>query len=289
MPRLHKRAVPITPPGLFEYPNGQTGFSGEVLSLFQALDRQFLQIASSFQSSDHSVPAFLPVTEIQKIDYLGSFPHLVTLPICLNTEPDNLQAFTSNPTSREGYVQLPKTDRVQDILTPAACYHFYIQYQGAELSQPLYLTTRAHCFRRESSYTPLERQWCFNMREIVCIGTNEEVQSFLENCRKQISAWTDRIGIEIKWCPATDPFFNPAKNPKYLVQKLEPNKTEMVFEERLALGSQNYHRNYFGEAFKIRRGREEAYSGCVAFGLERWMSAILSHFGTHPKSWPSLQ
>ena len=97
-----------------------------------------------------------------------------------------------------------------------------------------------------------------------------------------------RLGLPVEFETATDPFFNPSQNPKYLMQRLDPVKHEMIFDGHLAIGSVNFHRNYFGEAFGIERAGEQAFSGCVAFGLERWIFAILSHFGPNPAAWPNL-
>jgi hypothetical protein len=62
----------------------------------------------------------------------------------------------------------------------------------------------------------------------------------------------------------------------------------MVFQGRLAIGSVNFHRNYFGEAFEISRDGREAFSGCVAFGLERWIYAFLERFGMNESDWPDF-
>lgn len=271
------------------YPNGQTSISGPVLKLFRALDREFFKIACKYSAEEHRFPIFIPVAELQKVDYLRSFPQLATFPCCLESVPENLLSFSQkDPLGADGSVQFTNTAPVQDILTPAACYHFYVRFQGQTFPKARYLTTLAQCFRRESHYVPMERQWTFAMREIVCIGTSEEVQEFLGNCRKDVEALMARTGIKVSWDVATDPFFNPSRNPKYLLQKIQPSKTEMVFENRLAIGSVNFHRNYFGEAFKIVREGQEAYSGCVAFGVERWISAILNQFGPNPDQWPQL-
>jgi seryl-tRNA synthetase len=175
------------------------------------------------------------------------------------------------------------------VLTPAACYHFYLEFQGAILESPRIVTTRVTCFRREASYAPLERQWCFSMREIVCIGSEDEVKQFLAGYRERLHAFFIRIGLPIAWENATDPFFNPGRNPKSIMQRLEPVKTEMVFGGRLAIGSINFHQNYFGETFGIRRAGKAAYSGCVAFGLERWIYAFLTHFGWEEADWPAFE
>ena len=37
--------------------------------------------------------------------------------------------------------------------------------------------------------------------------------------------------------------------------------------------------DHFGRAFEIRRGAETARSGCIAFGMERWLYALMQRFG----------
>ena len=126
------------------------------------------------------------------------------------------------------------------------------------------------------------------MREIVCIGAEEDVVAFLSQCRTTVEAFLKQIDLPVTWLAATDPFFDPARNAKYLGQKVAPLKTEIVFDNRVALGSINFHRNYFGEAYSITHGGEAAFSGCVAFGIERWILAILTRFGPAAESWPPL-
>ncbi len=283
-------------------PNGQSSFSGELLALYQALDRMFLAWGADVGAIEHQFPTFIQASELEKLDYFRSFPHLVTFPAALSPEKENVEAFVADH-ARAGEIRPTKLQKICDCLTPAACYHFYITYQGRTLDAPMYLTTRATCFRREAFYEPLRRQWAFGMREIVCIGTSDEVKAFLERYREKATAFFARIGLPIAWEQATDPFFNARSNPKYLAQKLDPVKHEMIFQPvqpvgptfwqganqkvgPTAIGSVNFHRNYFGEAFKIARAGAEAYTGCIAFGMERWIYAILTKFGTDPSGWP---
>lgn len=123
------------------------------------------------------------------------------------------------------------------------------------------------------------------MREIVCIGGEREVQQFLQEVKSRLSALFARLQMDIQWQTAQDPFFDPGNNPKHLLQKLHPNKHEMVFDNRLALGSANYHRSYFGETFQILFNNTHAHSACIAFGIERWLAAF-SALGGNPATWP---
>ena len=269
------------------FENGQSAFSGKALRLFRRLDLLFLSWAEEFQAGQYQFPTFIAASELAKLDYFASFPQLVTLPVTLQPSDENLERFAKGKTlDGRGNVNLTKLAPVRDVLTPAACYHFYIDMQGSSLKESRHVTTRATCFRKESCYLPLQRQWTFSMREIVCIGSADEVTSFLKDARQRVTRFFEDTGLPIKWLGATDPFFKPSQNPKYLMQKLDPVKTEMVFADSLAIGSVNFHRNYFGETFQILRNAEDAYSGCVAFGLERWMYACLSHFGLDEASWP---
>jgi len=277
-------------PGLRWMENGQASLSGPLLDLERRLERLFLAWASAEGAAEHRFPTFLPACELGKLDYFRSFAHLVTFPVALDPEHANLERFVrGEPLSGDGEIRLTRAAPIRDVLTPAACYHFYVAFQGESLAAPRHVTTRATCFRREAQYAPLERQWSFSMREIVCLGTSDEVKAFLARREAAVEALWRRIDLPLEWKHATDPFFDPSRNPKHLAQKLDPVKREMVFQDRLAIGSSNFHRNYFGEAFSIRRGGEDAFSGCIAFGIERWILAIVTRFGTDPAAWPDLE
>src|SRR5205807_9266638 len=94
------------------------------------------------------------------------------------------------------------------------------------------------------------------------------------------------LDLPVDWATATDPFFRPARNPRYLAQRLQPTKHEAVFEGDLAIASVNLHEDHFGAAFDIRRDGRAAVSGCVAFGVERWLYALTRRHGSDPANWP---
>lgn len=274
-------------PGYRWFENGQSALSGDLLRLYHELDRLFLRWAASWRASEYAFPPFIAAAELQKVGYLVSFPHLATFPMTLEPDEKNLQAFSSaDPVNARGEIRWSAAAPIRDVLTPAACYHIYPLFQNRGFDRPVYVTTRAACFRRERQYRPLQRQWSFSMRETVCLGTADEVKEFLEAWQRTLDQFFRAVRLPIRWEKATDPFFNPNRNPKYLLQKLEPVKTEMIFNDSLAIGSINFHRNYFGEAFQIERDGKDIFSGCVAFGLERWIFAFLSRFGRNAADWP---
>ncbi len=291
---------PALVPGLTWDPRGQSTLTGELLTLARRFDALFLAWAAAWRAQELEFPACLPVCDLDRLDYFASFPHLVTLPVTLAREEDNLARFTAanpgasqrgTPADRLELREAGEPGRpivlapIEDALTPAACYPLYRHWQGQSLDGARYATMRGRCFRREEAYLPLERQWNFSMREIVCVGAAEEVGSFLAAMRQRVVAYVARVGLSVRLEAATDPFFRPAQNPRHLAQRLDPVKEEMVFDGRLAIGSLNFHRSFFGEAFAIGRGDGPASSGCVAFGLERWLAAWVRSFGPQPAAW----
>lgn len=271
------------------YDNGLSVISGDLLELYQAIDQLFIRWATTeFNAKDHLFSTFIQAQELEKINYFDSFPHLVTFPICLCPEEDNLRRFIEGkPLSLAGEINLTATTSIREILTPAACYHIYVYLQNKNFDSPVYITTVNNCFRRESHYKPLQRQWNFHMREIVCLGNQNVVEQFLENAREKLKNFFKAIGLPIEWDIATDPFFQPESNPKYIAQIVVPTKIEMIFQD-LSIGSTNLHRDYFGKNFSISMNGETIHSACVAFGLERWVYAFIQHFGEQKENWPNL-
>lgn len=275
--------------GLACHANGQVTLSGPLLRLERELDALFLAWAADCGAVEYRFPPLVPARALDRIDYFHSFPHLATFPVALSRDDAHLRAFAAaRSVGSDGEVCLGALDPVREVLTPAACYPIYAHFQGACLAAALYLTTRATCFRREDRYEPLARQWAFSMREIVCLGRRAEVVAFLQHYRARVAALATALDLPLRFAAATDSFFDPPRNPQHLLQRLAPAKEEMVFDGRLAVGSLNFHRRHFGAAFEISLDGRAAYSACVAFGIERWILAILERFGADPAAWPSF-
>jgi seryl-tRNA synthetase len=272
------------------YDNGLSVIGGDLLKLYRAIDQCFVKWATvNYDAQEYLFPTFIKAAELGKISYFHSFPHLATFPICLSQREENLKRFIEGePLSLAGEIQLTDTEPIREILTPAACYHLYLYLQGRDFTSSSYFTTVNNCFRRENHYLPLQRQWNFHMREIVCLGSRQTVETFLAQSRNLLTQFCQYIGLPIEWETATDPFFQPDCNPKYIAQIVTPTKMEMLFNG-LSLGSLNFHRDYFGTNFQISLNGESIHTGCVAFGLERWIYAFLEQFGQDQENWPNLE
>lgn len=279
---------PIEAPGLSWTANGQATLSGPLLALADRLDRRFLALAARWSAEELRFPTFIAAAELERIDWFRSFPHLATFPVSLDPREANLDRFTGGEPVADGAVHLTDLAPVRDVLSPAACYHLYAHHRGASFDRPRWFTTRATCFRREDHYAPLERQWSFAMREVVCMGTAAEASAFLDEAAALVDALTAEVGLKLRWDLATDPFFRPSRNPQYLMQRIDPTKHELLFDDRLAIASRNLHHDHFGRAFAIERDGRPVHTACMAFGVERWLAAFVRQFGPDEKSWPEV-
>ncbi|HVE45378.1 MAG TPA: hypothetical protein VNA57_01340 [Acidimicrobiales bacterium] len=269
--------------------SGQATLSGPLLDLADRLDRRFVSMSGSWGAEELRFPPLIAAAELERIDYFRSFPHLATFAACLGTEEANLETFTAgDPVGADGSLRLTELAPVTEVLTPAACYHLYAHYRGQVFTGPRWFTTRATCFRREEHYRPLERQWSFTMREIVIMGTAAEARVFLDEATAAVDALVEELGLPLGWTMATDPFFKPSRNPQYLMQRIDPTKHELLFEDRLAIASRNLHHDHFGRAFEIQREAAPVHTACIAFGLERWLAAFVHQFGPDDSRWPAV-
>lgn len=276
------------PLGLSWHPSGQSSLSGPLLALAGRLDRAFLLLAAALWGArEERHPASMPAGTLQRVDYLHSFPHQASFPVRLDPDEANLDAFRAGPVlGPDGDVRLTRLAPAREVLTPAACYHLYAGHEGTSLAGPLYLTTSNTCFRHEARYEPLRRQWSFTMREFVCMGSAPETEAFLAEGRSAVDLLLKRLDVAVEWSVATDPFFRPLQNPQYLMQRVQPSKHEAVYGGELAIGSANQHHDHFGAGFSITRDGGPASSACIAFGIERWLFALVRRHGTDPAAWP---
>lgn len=268
----------------FDVLGGLVTLGPEVLSLKEALERRYLSWAAECGADRMLFPPLLRVRDLVGLDYFRNFPHLPL--VVSRIDAAHL---------KDSYAKGPARDEIpaehlahgEYVLPSAACYNIYIHLRGTRLDGPRYITTVASCFRNEQHYDELKRLWGFTMREIVCIGTAEDVQSHLAAFKERILDFTGRLGLNLQIEVATDPFYEPQSS-RAVMQRLFPQKEELVYQGAggpVAIGSLNFHRNFFGERCDIRAANgEAAFTGCVAFGIERWIHALLDRFQGEPRA-----
>jgi seryl-tRNA synthetase len=267
---------------------GFIGLSKSLRLLSEKIDRRFLDLAFAFDAEQQEFGPLLSVSDLRKIDYFSAFPHLVTFPASAAADDANLREFVlRNGALADGPLVTTRNAPVETVLAPAACYAVYIAMESCDIGVgSRTVTVRGTCFRSETRFEPLIRQPSFSMREIVHLGGARTVKSFLEQARGLVLTIAEEWGLAPSIEVAADPFFDPARSPKYVHATLFPSKHELI-DHDVALSSFNNHRNFFGEAYRVSSKGEPVHTACVAFGIERWIAAILREHGSDPRDWPA--
>jgi seryl-tRNA synthetase len=251
----------------------------ETLQLWAELEARYLRWAAEFDATPVQYPPLLSTADLDSLDYFKNFPQLAVLGSRIRG--DAAEKYSRTGLSGPG-VDAADLEPAGFALPSAACYSVYLGMRGTRLTESRRITTVATCFRHESHYDGLRRLLGFSMREIVCVGSQADVLEHLARSKRAVTGFLAELGLPIEVHPATDPFFD-RDGARSLMQKLFPVKEEFVFGGDLAIGSMNFHRNFFGERLDIRQDDgEPAFTGCLAFGIERWISALTTHFGETP-------
>ena len=285
-----------------ELGRGQVGLAGPALRLAQTLDARCAALAAErFSAGAESYPALIPADVLGRCGYFASFPQSVSLVSHLVEDYDLIEEFrVANAGSPRLTIPRPAAVPTPEAcLTPAVCYHTYQSLEGTRIgADGLAVTSMGRCFRYESkNITGLDRLWDFGMREIVFVGSEGWVAKqrarAIEAVAEQLAEWDLDCVIET----ANDPFFPTVHTNKTYWQQ----RSDLKFEVRLgiepdadgtprtlACGSLNLHENFFGRTFGIvAADGQPAFTGCVAWGLERWVLAGFTQHGYEPDRWPA--
>jgi hypothetical protein len=243
-------------------------------ALLNALDRLFAGWGREVGGEEVSPPPLFPITDLEKFDVYVNFPHLSLVAAVLRTEGDIAP--------REGRFD---TDQLQPSrlgLPTATCFGAYLYYEGHQVAADTVVTLVNRCFRGEDYFDGLRRLLSFRMREIVALGSYEHAQDILRVHVTRIEQLCRFLSLNVTTEAASDPFFQ-REGARARLHTLQAVKHEFVVDG-LAISSVNTHRNFFGERCNITLDGDPtggfAYTSCVAFGLERWISVLLNRYGS---------
>ncbi|ARQ68475.1 hypothetical protein [Streptomyces marincola] len=241
-------------------------------ALLQELERTFTGWGLDAGAAQIAPPPVFPVAELERFDVYDNFPHLN-----LVAGPLDLTDGTGPPTA--GGFDNDRLSQARWGLPHATCYGAYLFHAGTEVPGDTLVTLVNRCFRNEEHYDGLRRLLSFQMREIVALGSFAHTQRVIAEFTERIQRFAEALDLKLDRVAASDPFFQQDGG-RALLQRLSPVKHEFVSGD-LAIASVNTHRNFFGERCDIRLAGsgEHASTGCVAFGLERWLSVLLDQHG----------
>jgi seryl-tRNA synthetase len=268
-----------------------------VTGLINSFEDIFLDLASSFDAAPYRFPTLIPASYLERVGYFRAFPHSLSFVTHLREDLDAIDNFSEQAACDDHGLNVPldSFSRIQTLLSPAVCYHLYFALADRPLpGGRLAATAVGNCFRYEAiNLTSLERMWNFTMREIIFVGDKDFVLNNRELARQRMANDFEKMQLAYRVESANDPFFIG----EFRKQAAFQSAFQLKFEIRarlpfnnstLAVGSYNYHQDFFGRNLNITLpDGSPAHTGCVAFGLERMAFAFLSQFGLDSKGWPA--
>lgn len=115
----------------------------EAVALFRYFDRKFNQFAKDLQGVEPQYPTLLPIDILIRTGYLQSSPQYQMF-VC-HPKEDIEEIMKLNKIIEEGKAS-KSFNEPQLVLSPAACFHCYMDYENLELSHPTTITFNQRYF-----------------------------------------------------------------------------------------------------------------------------------------------
>jgi seryl-tRNA synthetase len=267
-----------------------------VTRVVEYFEGRFLDLADHFGAEPYRFPTLMSAKFLDRVNYFSAFPHSLSFATHLREDYDVINEFAEKAAYEKDGLNTKSEyfSKIQALLSPAVCNHLYFSLADHPLPNgQLIATAVGNCFRYESTnLTSLERMWDFTMREVIFVGSKDFVLENREKSRIFMQKVFEEIGLAYRVETANDPFFvgefrkqsafQTAFQLKYEIRASLPFK-----DDTLAIGSYNYHQDFFGRHLDITLpDGSPIHTGCTAFGLERVAFAFLSQYGLEMKNWP---
>lgn len=269
-------------------------------TLVRFLDDSIVRkIAAKFGAKHEYYPVVINGATLNKTNHFTSFPEHIQFVTHLREDLSVIEAFSQAIKEAGGWSAETRVDlnaaaaKPQYMINPATCYHCYEGMQDEQLEgDGTIVTAVSKCHRYESgNHRDFGRLLDFTMREVIFVGKPDFVK---ENRLKSIELLK---GLVTEWeldCHlenANDPFFTSDYEVKASFQRQQEMKFELrmtipYLDTTISVSSSNFHSNTFGNAFNIKAGKRPAVTGCLAFGLERFILAFLAQYGLDESQWP---
>lgn len=282
-----------------ELGEGQVAFGEPLIALADRLDARLTEIVEDEFSlvRHYRYPTLIPTRVLEEAGYFSSFPQHLMFVTRLHSDVDVYRDFQYEyqQAGRLMPEMLGQCRNVDYCLPPTMCFHTFGHYRGTLAADDLQVVTaKGKSFRFESRYaTTMERLWDFTIREVVFLGERAAVLAARKRLMDRVFAFIADLGLAADCEVGNDPFYCEPDGDvgRVSAQRLLELKYELrlpVSRDRsIAVGSFNFHDNFFGQAFAISRpAGEAAVSGCAGFGIERLVYAFLCQYGTDQVSWP---
>jgi seryl-tRNA synthetase len=266
--------LPTSVPGLL-------GFAPK----FEAVLARLQTVLTAADPSDSAGPAWLPPvvprTTIDRAGYAENFPQLLGTVHALDIGGSSANAAPAERAESDV------------VLAPAVCYSVYRALADSSIDRARFFDVVGHCYRHEAT-SEYGRFRSFRMREFVTVAGHQEAWDWRDGWIERCERLFERLGLKVSIEAASDPFFGPGDRFMRSSQLQQNLKYEFVVpvsadDPGTAVASANCHKDHLGELFAIDFADEgTAHSSCMAFGLERTVSALIHAHGDDLSNWPEL-
>ena len=267
--------------------NGSISFKEEAERLFDFFDKRFGEIAMEAGCEKRKYPVLLPLNTYKRTGYLKKSPQYAIF--CCDLE-ENINKIMDID------IEKPLKELLKHpgaALSPSACFHVYNEIQDKLLDKPLAITLVQDVFRNEGRFNWNEygRLKCYTIRELVFIGDDKYVETKIRMVEDKIKRILEELDLNSKITISSDAFIAPEFQKLKKIQKATKCKYEVRIKTGrntdLACASLNFHGVSFSKAFKFGvAGINPTVSGCIGFGIERWVLAFLAQYGFEVNKWP---
>jgi seryl-tRNA synthetase len=270
---------------------GQYALVGPAAMLRAKLDQRAMEIARMIGAEPWHLPSIEGTSELTA-DYLATHGQYVTFGYRLPCHYETLARFSSD--ARERKIDRPHASELVPtgfILEPFVCHNVYRALRDSHHADRA-ITALGTCYRHEGfRFEPLLRQWEFSMREIVLVGSPAYVAAQRTELARHTQALARELDLDACLEIATDPFFVSEAAKARTFQAMASTKLELKLgldgSASTAASSFNLHGQHFTEPMRITNADGELVeTACIAWGLERWMAAIIARWGADPDAWP---
>lgn len=245
-------------------------FTEKDTCILNFVDQHFKRIALSLDAKEYYVPTMIHREVLEKCGYFDSYPQHLTAAAHIGKEHYTKVMESRTVCSNQVLLE-------DQFLVPAVCIPLYPTFEGKTMDNTA-ITFYGRAYRYEDgAFNGSTRLWEYGIREIVFIGSPDYVNTSLKKLADETIRFIDQIGLPAKLEIANDHFYPSAKNK--LREKLQTaNQTKEELNVRIngktvSLSSYNYHGTHFSKIFHFDN-HNQTVSGCVGYGLERWVAAI---------------
>lgn len=272
---------------IFLYEKGIIGLSGSAVKLFDYFDDVFRRFAGELGAVTEKYPVLLPLSTLKDTGYLKTSPqyNIFCSPMIENMDKLEEVGMGKNYNNYAG--------EIANALSPSACFHVYERYRNKVLQEEKTVTLLQSVFRNEGRFNWNEfgRLKDYHVREIVFIGSDGYVEDSKKRLMKMTCDFMRELDMSGEIISASDAFIIPQMQLYKSLQIKNKVKYEARLnysdEKQMAAASFNLHGSTFTYPFNIKVANvDNAVTGCVGYGIERWVLCFLCRFGVDEKNWP---